>query len=219
MKVESIQKKYYGCDGLNIAGVATISGKAMGGWIQYSLSPTTSSWLAQHFYLQWRYSMDRKFLAERAYPFLTETAQFLENITIHDENGKRKLPISSSPEINDNQINAWFYDNTNFDLALMKWVFIKSAELAHEMKDEEKAKHYESIAKEFPEFSTSVEDGLLIAKNYPLKESQQAFFASNGNSSARSIAMGKRSRGKANNKIISSKSGKDRVEVVVWLLL
>jgi alpha-L-fucosidase 2 len=42
-------KQYFGIDGLNVPGVTTISGKPMGGWIQYSMSPTTAAWLAQHF--------------------------------------------------------------------------------------------------------------------------------------------------------------------------
>ena len=43
-------KQYFEVDGLNVPGVTTISGKPMGGWIQYSMSPNTSAWLAQHFY-------------------------------------------------------------------------------------------------------------------------------------------------------------------------
>jgi alpha-L-fucosidase 2 len=54
-------KEYFEMDGLNVPGVTTISGKPMGGWIQYSMSPTTSAWLAQHFYWQWKYSMNKKF--------------------------------------------------------------------------------------------------------------------------------------------------------------
>lgn len=61
-------QQYFGHNGLNVPGVTTLDGTEMGGWIQYSLSPTVSSWLAQHYYLQWRYSMDRAFLNDRAYP-------------------------------------------------------------------------------------------------------------------------------------------------------
>ena len=69
-KVKDVNKKwtknYFGLDGLNVPGVTTISGKEMGGWIQYSMSPTTAAWIAQHFYWQWKYSMDKKFLKDRA---------------------------------------------------------------------------------------------------------------------------------------------------------
>ena len=172
-EAKNYTKRYFKCDGLNIPGVATLSGKPMGGWIQYSLSPTISAWLAQHFYLHWRYSMDRKFLIEKAYPFIKEVATFLENVTLIDKNGKRILPISSSPEINDNSINAWFSTTTNYDLALMKWLFIKASELAKELNDE-KASYYEQVANQFPEFAYN-DSGLLITENYPLKESHRHF--------------------------------------------
>jgi len=151
-EAKNYTKRYFKCEGLNIPGVSTLSGKPMGGWIQYSLSPTISAWLAHHFYLHWRYSMDRTFLKEKAYPFIQEVAAFLENVTFIDKKGKRVLPISSSPEINDNSINAWFSTTTNYDLALMKWLFIKASELARELNDT-KASYYEQVANEFPDLA------------------------------------------------------------------
>ena len=55
-------KLFFGVEGLAVPGVTTLDGTEMGGWIQYSLSPTVSSWLSHHYYLQWRYSMDTDFL-------------------------------------------------------------------------------------------------------------------------------------------------------------
>jgi len=125
---------YFGTDGIAVPGVTTLDGTEMGGWIQYSLSPTVSSWLGQHYYLQWRYSMDRIFLKDKAYPWIKGAALFLENITVKDSNGHRKLKISSSPEINDNDLSAWFPENTNYDLALMKFTFKAAAELAQTLR-------------------------------------------------------------------------------------
>ena len=67
-----------GTDGLNVPGVSTLDGAPMGGWIQYSFGPTVSAWLAQHFDLHWRYSRDRAFLEERAYPWVRDVAVHLE---------------------------------------------------------------------------------------------------------------------------------------------
>ena len=36
------------------------------------------AWLAQHFYLHWKYSADKEFLKERAYPFLKDVAVYME---------------------------------------------------------------------------------------------------------------------------------------------
>lgn len=49
------------------------------------------------------------------------------------EGGKRTLPLSSSPEINDNRLKAWFPSITNFDLAFIRWAFASAAELALEI--------------------------------------------------------------------------------------
>lgn len=74
-------RRYFGTEGMNIPGVCTLTGEPMGGWIQYSMSQTVAAWLAQHFYLQWKYSADRTFLKERAYPFIKDVAIYLEQIS------------------------------------------------------------------------------------------------------------------------------------------
>ena len=125
-------KQFFGVNGLAVPGVTTISGNAMGGWIQYSLSPSVSSWLAQHFYWQWKYSMDKSFLAAKAYPYLHVVASFIEKIT-YLENGKRIIALSSSPEYHDNNINAWFTQYTNYDLSLYKFALSAAAEAAAAM--------------------------------------------------------------------------------------
>lgn len=113
-------KKYFGINGLNVPGVTTITGKEMGGWIQYSMSPTTAAWLTHHFYLQWKYGMDKQFLLQKCKPYFDEVHQYLKNImTIDHASNKYKIPLSSSPEINDNRIDAWFKQWTNYDLSLV----------------------------------------------------------------------------------------------------
>jgi alpha-L-fucosidase 2 len=114
-------KQYFGMDGLNVPGVTTISGKPMGGWTQYSMSPTTAAWLAQHFYWQWKYSMDKKFLEEKCLPYFDAIENYFSKIRITDPvTHQYQLPLSSSPEYNDNSIKAWFTKFTNYDLALVK---------------------------------------------------------------------------------------------------
>ncbi len=71
---EKYTKQYYGVSGLNVPGVTTLNGKPMGGWIQYSFGPTVSAWLGHHFYLHWRYTMDREFLEKEAYPWIRDVA-------------------------------------------------------------------------------------------------------------------------------------------------
>lgn len=168
-------KLYFGVDGLNVPGVTTLEGTEMGGWIQYALSPTVSSWLSHHYYLQWRYSMDRAFLKNRAYPWIAAAATYLENLTAIDEKGYRKLPISSSPEINGNSLSAWFNDNSNYDLALMRFNFMAAKELALELGLKKMAAHWDSVMKQLPAFSIAANSALNIAPGLPYAQSHRHF--------------------------------------------
>jgi hypothetical protein len=168
-------KLYFSADGIAVPGVTTLDGTEMGGWIQYSLSPTVSSWLGQHYYLQWRYSMDKVFLKNKAYPWIKGAALFLENITVKDGNGHRKLKISSSPEINDNDLSAWFLENTNYDLALMKFTFKAAEELATELGLKTEATRWNKLLNEFDDFSITDKDELRFAPGLDYKESHRHF--------------------------------------------
>ena len=168
-------KLFFQKEGIAIPGVTTLDGTEMGGWIQYSLSPTVAAWIAQHYYLQWRYSMDRNFLKEKAYPFIKESATFLEQITILDSSGVRKLLMSSSPEINDNSLSAWFGQTTNYDLALIKFNFKIAAALAQELNLHQEATHWLKLMNQLPGFALSANSEMLIAPNYPYKESHRHF--------------------------------------------
>ncbi|MFA7228995.1 MAG: glycoside hydrolase family 95-like protein [Melioribacteraceae bacterium] len=172
---EEYTKKYFKTAGLNFPGVSTLDGKPMGGWIQYSLGPTVSAWLAHHFYLQWRYSLDKNFLAERAYLWIKDVAVYLDQISMRDEKGNRKLPLSSSPEINDNSINAWFKETTNFDLSLIRWLYGAAYEMAEELKLKNDMSRWKMILNEWPDLAVSETDKLLVSPGFDLIESHRHF--------------------------------------------
>jgi alpha-L-fucosidase 2 len=171
-------RRYFGTSGLNVPGVSTLLGHEMGGWIQYSCSPTVSAWLSQHFYLQWRYSKDRKFLRDHAWPWMQATAVHLDELTRQKPlvNGKRVLPLSSSPEIHDNSLDAWFSQTwTNYDLALTRFVFEKTAELAREMKLPEVAEKWSIALSELPGFALEPGGELMFAPTLAYRESHRHF--------------------------------------------
>lgn len=175
-EAERYTRRYFEVEGLNVPGVCTLDGQPMGGWIQYSLGPTVSAWLAHHFYLHWQYSRDRQFLEDRAYPFLRAVAAFLDRIAMRREDGMRTLPLSSSPEIHDNRIDAWFLETTNFDLGLIRWLYGAAAALAGELGIQKEQREWEEILEEWPELAVSEEDGrLLVAPGQALKESHRHF--------------------------------------------
>ncbi len=169
-------KRFFDRPGLNVPMTADLNQEQIGGWHQYTHSATTAAWLAHHFYLQWRYSMDRDFLKNRAYPWLRETCVFLEAITEKGPDGKRTLPLSSSPEINDNKLTAWFPTITNYDLALIRWAFEKAAELADEVGEAKQAQHWKQVLNEMPDLALDAKDKkILVAKDYPLPFSHRHF--------------------------------------------
>lgn len=168
-------KLFFSTDGLAVPGVTTLEGTEMGGWTQYSLSPTVSAWLGHHYYLHWRYSMDREFLKQKAYPWVKDVAGHFEQITVKDEKGFRKLPISSSPEINNNDISAWFDQNTNYDLALMRFIFGCASELAAELGLQKEAIHWKQVLKEFPDYAITPDSELMFAPSLPYNESHRHF--------------------------------------------
>lgn len=166
-------RRWWDKPGLNVPGVADFAGRPLGGWVMYSFSATTSCWLAQHFYLHWRYSLDDEFLRERAYPYLHEVATFVEAVTELDGEGKRYLPLSSAPEINDNRLDAWFEGTTNHDLALMRWLLSAAAELAGAARRREDADRWLALLAEFPELSTGDNGQLLMSPGVPPRRSHR----------------------------------------------
>ena len=164
---------YFGVEGLNVPGVTTLDGDPMGGWIQYALGPTVAAWLGHHFYLEWRYNMDRKFLIKRAYPWIADVATYLQNISVADDNGLRSLPLSSSPEVYNNSAQAWFTKTTNFDLALIRWTFEKAAELALVLEKKEEAQQWKQYLSQWPALATDSDLGLLLAPGHPLTASHR----------------------------------------------
>jgi alpha-L-fucosidase 2 len=170
-KNQQYTTQYFGVDGLNVPGVVTLNGYAMGGWIQYSLSPTMGAWCAQHFYWQWKYGMDQQFLKDKAYPYIHDVAVYLENIT-ELRDGVRQLPLSSSPEYNDNNINAWFLNWTNFDLSLAKFLFTAAGEVSKAMNKPDEAKHWQQVLQQLPDYNVN-ETGLTVAPGLDLSESHR----------------------------------------------
>lgn len=169
-------KRFFDLPGLNVPMTADLNQEQIGGWHQYTHSATTAAWLAHHFYLHWRYSMDTDFMRDRAYPWLREASVFLEAVTEKGPDGKRTLPLSSSPEINDNRLNAWFATITNYDLALIRWTFETAAELANELGKTDDARRWRALLAEIPQFAIDKQSKkLLVAKDYPLAASHRHF--------------------------------------------
>ncbi|MFV0554971.1 MAG: glycosyl hydrolase family 95 catalytic domain-containing protein [Mangrovibacterium sp.] len=172
---EEFAKNFFGTSGIVVPGVMALDGKPMGAWYQYTLSPTMGAWVAHSFYMHWRYTMDDKFLKERAYPYCTGIANALVDLMKADKTGKLKLPLSSSPEIHGSSQKAWLQPNSNFDQSLIRWIFGANAEMAHAIGLQEEENRWNKLLAQTDELAVDENGALQIAPGESLKSSHRHF--------------------------------------------
>ena len=164
-------KTFFGTDGITIPGTASLTGMPLPSWPQYGLSPTVGAWMAQHFYLHWKYSADQEFLQQRAYPFMREIAVALEGITElqaqPDGSTIRTLAFSTPPEVHEDSLDAWFRTITNHDLSLIRFTFGAVVEMAQALGDDQDAAHWSGLLAQMPEFDLDEDGALSYAKGTP----------------------------------------------------
>ncbi len=169
-------RDFYGTPGAAIPGVMALDGSPLGGWGQYSLSPTMGLWVAQSFHLHWRYTRDARFLRERAYPFVAELGRATQALLVRGEDGRLRLPLSTSPEIFDNSMRAWLPSMSNFDLALLHWTFEALDEMATALGDSTAAAAWRATGNAVqPLVIDSVTHTLPFAAGLPYAESHRHF--------------------------------------------
>lgn len=169
-------RDFYGVDGAAIPGVMALNGLPLGGWGQYSLSPTMGLWVAQSFHLEWKYTGDERFLRERAYPFVAELGRATTALLRVGANGRLQLPLSSSPELYDNSMKAWLPTSSNFDLALLHWAFRALDEMATALGDSTAARQWRMTGAQLEPLAIDPKGGALaVAAGLPLAESHRHF--------------------------------------------
>ena len=170
---QAFAKDFYGTAGLATPGVMSLAGQPLGGWGQYSLSPTMSAWNAHLFYEHWCYTMDESFLRQRAYPWCRQVGLCMSGLLKPDPHGVLKLLRSSSPEIFDNSDRAWLEPNSNFDLACLKMLFLDLSEMAEALHKPVEAKSWAASAVAPGDFHTDTNGVLLVDAKTPLPESHR----------------------------------------------
>lgn len=169
---ERFAKEFFGVDGLLIPSCSTLDGKAMGGWAQYSLSPTMTIWAAQSFDEYYLYAGDEDFLKARAYPFFKEVGQAIIGL-LQEKNGKYYLPVSTSPEIFDNTRKSYLEPNSNFDLALIIYLFRTLKGYAETLG--ENAGKYERILEKLDDIAIDDSGIIMLDKTQYLPETHRHF--------------------------------------------
>jgi len=170
---QDFAKDFYGTGGLACPGVMSYSGQPLGGWGQYSMSPTMSAWSAHLFYLHWLYTADEKFLREKAYPWCSGVGECMLGLLKPDEKGILKLPLSSSPEFFDNSPKAWLKPNSNYDLMCLKMLFLSLNEMATACNRNAEAKKWSEAALALGDFNTKADGTLQLDAVTELSESHR----------------------------------------------
>jgi len=98
-----------------------LGGEPIYGFWSTNFWPGNGAWLAHHFWLHYRYTMSRKFLRKRAYPFMRAFMQTYLHLLEVGEDGCLHLPVSHSPEWEGNRTGSLGPDTT-CDLELVRWL-------------------------------------------------------------------------------------------------
>lgn len=164
-------KKFFGTEGICLPGVMSIDGKALGGWPMYSLSPTHQIWLCQSFALYYHYTGDAAFLRDKAWVYFEETAKCITSL-LEERDGHYYLPVSSSPEIHDDEKESWVTPNSNYDLALLRYLYRTLIEFAKILENGQDKK-WQQIYEKLPELAINEKQILMISPDESLKESHR----------------------------------------------
>ena len=166
-------RAFYGTAGVCLPSVMDIDGGALGGWPMYSLSPTNQIWLCQMFYEYYRLTGDKEFLRTRVEPYFTATAACLEELLQEGPDGKLVLPVSSSPEIHDDEAASWLTPNSNYDLALLHYLFQTLVQIEYQLS--KPRSHWHAIEAKLAPLSVDTETGLMLSPNETLQETHRHF--------------------------------------------
>lgn len=166
-------RQFYHADGICLPSTMTITGAPLGGWGMYSLSPTNQLWLCQLFERHYHFTGDRTFGEERAYPYLKETAAFILSL-LEERDGFLYLPISSTPEVHDDEIESFVTPNSNYDLALMHYLFTALCRLSSELGKGEES-HWQAILDKLPSLAVNEDHVLMLSPDESLQESHRHF--------------------------------------------
>lgn len=173
-------RDFYETEGLCLPAVMTIDGKPLGGWPMYSLSPTNQIWLCRAFDDYYRYTGDPEFLSERAYPYFQETEACIGALLEEGDDGLLYLPISSSPEIHDDEAEAFLKPNSNYDLSLLRYFYDTLEEYAQKLGNKKDAANWSVKRQKLPSLAFDERDVLMLSSQEVLQESHRHFSHAHG---------------------------------------
>ena len=137
----------------------------------YSLSPTQQIWLCQSFEQYYRYTGDQEFLKTKAWVYFEETAKCITAL-LEERDGYYYLPISSSPEIHDDEAESWLTSNSNYDLALLQYLYQTLISFAKILDNGQEVK-WQQVYQKLPNLAVNENHVLMLSPDESLKESHR----------------------------------------------
>jgi hypothetical protein len=129
-----------------------------------------AGWNASFYYDYYLYTGDRKFLADKAIPFMKEAAAFYEDFLIEDSNGKYIFNPSYSPENNPGNNESQACINATIEISIVKELLRNLIAACEELKtDPEGVKRWKQMLAKMPDYMIN-KDGAVKEWTTPLLE-------------------------------------------------
>ena len=167
-------KEFFGVDGYLLPSCSTIDGQPIGGWAMYSYAPISTVWMIQSLDEYYLYTGDKKFLKNKLYPIFRDTGKAIYAL-MEERDGKLYLPLSASPEIYHNEREAYLVPNSNYDLALLIYLFTKLRDYAKKLGKGKESEKYEKILSKLDPIALDPSGVIMLDKTKLLPESHRHF--------------------------------------------
>lgn len=149
-------RKLYGCDGLTLCLQTDVWGRVTPESYGWAVWVGAAPWIAQHFFMHWRYTRDEVFLKDRCYPFLRDAAIFFEDYLI-EKDGSLCIVPSQSPENRFEGTGDWpvslGYDSA-MDIEMITELLTNAAECADILQtDADRAAKWRNMVSRLPKLT------------------------------------------------------------------
>ena len=169
---EEMGKRFFGFEGAHSRCEMGPEGQPIFGYYTANFWPGNGAWLAHLFYLHWRYSQDKEFLKNRAYPFMRSFMKTYLNLLEKDSNGVYHLPLTAPPEWGESNPESWGRD-APCDLGLIKFLAEGLIETCKVLNIEDSDFYrWKDVLENLASYPAD-ETGLLIYKEQPLTHSHR----------------------------------------------
>ena len=168
-----LAKTFCHSDGYFIPGVMAQDCTPLGGWPMYSLNPVCGIWIATAFDNYYRYTGNKTFLKNRAFPFLSNIEKCISSLLVKNDKGYLQLEFSSSPEINECEKNAIFEHQSNFELSLLHYLYKTLIDYSKELGLD--ITYYQTQLKQLADFARNDDGELMLSEDLEYDLSHRHF--------------------------------------------